>query len=169
MAKGKTAGRVVDLRRGDAEVEQHAVDRAEAKLGEDFRQFGKPCPPEDEAGLGGGEVQRRTLGGRIAIERDDATGIADAGQHGARVAAAAEGGVDVDAARLDRQRRHGFIEQDGDMAAIGHQSVKPSSSGGRPPSGKAIAWEVSACHCASSHNSNLRPCPTSTARRSRFA
>ncbi len=56
--------------------------------------------------------------------------------------AAAEGGVDVDAIRHDRQRRHGFVEQNGDMAAIGHQSEKPDSSGGSPSDGKAIACAV---------------------------
>ena len=56
--------------------------------------------------------------------------------------AAAERGVDVDAVGPDRQRGDGFFEQDGDVAAIGHQSEKPSSSGGRPPAGNVIACAV---------------------------
>ena len=60
----------------------------------------------------------------------------------ARMPAAAERRVDVDAGRLDRQRRHGFFEQDGDMGAIGHQREKPASSGGSPSAGNAMACAV---------------------------
>ena len=76
------------------------------------------------------------------------------------MAAAAERGVDIDTVRLDRQRRHGFFEQDGEMNSIvqrGRYSEKPASSDGRPARGKAIACAVCACHLASSHNSNLWP------------
>ena len=54
------------------------------------------------------------------------------------MAAAAERGVDVGAVRSDRQRGDGFVDQDGNVATIGHQSEKPSSSGGSPPAGNVI-------------------------------
>ncbi len=80
------------------------------------------------------------------------------------MAAAAERGVDVGAVRPDRQRGDGFLDQDGDVGAIGHQRLKPSSSAGRPPAGNVIARAVCSCHLASSHSSNLLPWPTRTTR-----
>ncbi len=65
------------------------------------------------------------------------------------MAATAEGGVDIDTGRLDRQRRHGFFEQDGEMNSIiqrGCYSEKPASSGGKLAAGKAITCAVCACH-----------------------
>ncbi len=83
---------------------------------------------------------------RIAIERDETCREGRVPRGCAGVSAAAEGGVDVDAVGLDRQRGHGFVEQDRDMVAIGHQSEKPSSSGGRPPAGNATACAVRSSH-----------------------
>ena len=60
----------------------------------------------------------------------------------ARVAAAAERRVDVDAVGPDRQRRTASSSRTGTWIAIGHQREKPSSSGGRPPAGNVIARAV---------------------------
>ena len=73
-----------------------------------------------------------------------------------RVTAAPECRVDVGAARDDREPGDGFFEQDGDVRAIrGHQSEKPSSSGGSPPAGNATTRAVASFQRAASHNSNL--------------
>ena len=121
VAKGKAARRVVDLRRGDSEIEQHAVDLRERKLGEDVGQFRKPRAAENESGIGLRELRRGRFGGRVAIDADETPRRAKPSEDRARVAAAAERGVDVDARGLDRQRRHGFVEKDGDMDSIGHE------------------------------------------------
>ena len=47
----KAALRVVDLRRGDSEIEQHAVDLRERKSGKDVGQFRKPGAAENETGI----------------------------------------------------------------------------------------------------------------------
>ena len=75
----------------------------------------------------------------IAVERDEPPGVAETGKHERTVTAAPEGGVDVDTVGLDRQRGHGFLEQDRDVIAMRHQSEKPSSSGGRPSCWKLTA------------------------------
>ena len=92
----------------------------------------------------------------IAVERDQHARRTERGEDAPAVPATAEGAVDVDAVAPDRQRGHGFIEQDRDMAAIHFQREKPSSSGGRPP-GNAIACAVCSVQRASSQSSNLLP------------
>src|SRR6185295_8017898 len=84
-------------------------------------------------------------------------------ENSSAVPAPAERRVDIGTAGFDRQRGHGFFEQDGDMAAISHQRENPSSSGGNP-AGNTTTCSVRSSHFASSHSSNLFPCPTSTTR-----
>ena len=132
----------------------------DAELRERFGQLGEPGAAEREAGIV--DRARRALGLGIAIERDEASAAVKQREDAARVPAAAEGGVDVRAAFPDRQRRNGLFEKDGDVVAIGHQSEKPSSSGGSAPAGNAGARAVASCQRTSSHSSNLLPCPTST-------
>jgi len=169
VPKREAARCVVDLRGGDAEIEQYAVDLRKRKGGCDVGQFRKPRAAENETGVALGERECKGFGGGIAVDRDQAAVRAETIENGAGMAAATEGRVDVAAAWSDRQRRHGFFEQDGDMAAIGHQSEKPSSPGGNPSAGNAIACAVSTCHCACPQISNFRPWPTSTTCLSRLA
>ena len=169
VPKREAARCVVDLRRGDSEIEQNSVDLRERKSTDDVGQFRKPRAAENETGLAYGECKSGGLGRRIAVDAHEVAGGAEARENGPRMAAAAERRVDVGAVRPDRQRRHGFFEQDGDMDIVGHQREKPSSSGGRPPAGNAIACAVSTCHCASSQSSNFWPWPTSTTCLSRLA
>ncbi len=103
---------------------------------------------------------RGVLCRRVAIDADQTTARGERSEDCSRMAATAERGVDIGTVRLDRQRRHGLFEQDGEMNSIvqcGRYSEKPASSGGRLAAGKAIACAVCACHLASSHNSNLWP------------
>src|ERR1700681_1202033 len=109
-----------------------------------------------------GPLARHRFGGGIAVESDEPATRSQCVENAQGVSSAPESRVEVDAVGFDCQRGHGFLEQDRDVIAIGHQSEKPSSSGGRPPAGNAIACAVRPCHCSSSHSSNLLPCPTST-------
>ncbi len=70
MAERETARGVVDLRRGDSEIEQHAVDLRERKGGEDVGQIREPRAAESEAGVAGDERGGGRLGIRIAVEPD---------------------------------------------------------------------------------------------------
>ena len=172
MAKGKAALRVVDLRGGDSEIEKHAVDLRKRKAGKDVWQFREPGAAENETGVGTGELPRCGFGIGVAVDADESPTGRKPRQDGLRVTAAAKRRIDVDAVRLDRQGSHRFFEQDGNMCAIGHEvfyRVNPSSSDGRPSAGNAMVWAVCACHCVSSHSSNLWPWPTITACLSRLA
>src|SRR6201987_1528813 len=71
----------------------------------------------------------------IAVDADESARGAQRIEHAAAVSAATESGIDVAAFGLDRQRGHGFLEQDRAMRCIGDQSEKPSSLGGSPPAG----------------------------------
>ena len=83
-------------------------------------------------------------------------------ENAAAVTAATERGVDVDAAGLDRQRGHGFFEQDRDMGRH-RASEREAVELGRQTAGRERDRRaVCSSHCVSSHSSNLLPCPTST-------
>src|ERR1700686_4464438 len=116
-----------------------------------------------------GPLTRHRFRGGIAVESDEPATRSQCVQNAQGVSSAPEGCVEVDAVGLDGQRGHGFLEQDREVIAMRHQSEKPSSSGGRPPAGNAIACAVRLCHCSSSQSSNLLPCPTSTTRLSSAA
>ena len=94
------------------------------------------------------DVARCSCGGRIAIDGDQPTAWTQCGEDRARMTAATECRVDHDVVLRYRQCGHGFVEQDRDVLAIGHQSEKPSSSAGSAPASNAMAWAVCACHCA---------------------
>ncbi len=118
MAKREAALCVVDLRRGDSEIEQHAVHRREREWGEDVGQFREPGAAENETGVLRNEHLRGGFGGGIAIDSDQPAIPAEQRENGAGMTAAAEGGIGIAAGRFDRQRRHGFCEQDGDVFAM---------------------------------------------------
>jgi hypothetical protein len=113
--KLKPALRRVDLGRGDAQVEQQPVDARDAARGQGRGQLREARVDDLEAFV---VDPRRALArcrdrGRILVEAQHAGLRAEAGQQRARVAAAAEGAVDVDAVRAREQRVDGFVEQDG--------------------------------------------------------
>jgi hypothetical protein len=72
---------------------------------------------------------------RVPVEGVQAARRTERRENCARMSAAAVGRIDVRSLRTDRQRGDGFFEQDGDVLTAGHQRLKPSSSGGRPPEG----------------------------------
>ena len=116
-AEGEAALGVIELHGGDAEIEHHAVDRgkagARARCASRLR----------EALLDQRQPARRAACTRSAPERDGARVAVDGDdlavggrQHGARVAAGAESGVDIDAAVTDIEElergaaEHGNVE-----------------------------------------------------------
>jgi hypothetical protein len=121
VAKGKSARSSIDLRRGDPEIEQHAVDLRKRKPFDDVGQFRKPRAAENESRIGLLELHRGRFGGGVAIDANETSRRAKTSEDRARMAATAERGIDVDAAGPKRQRRHGFVEKDGNMNAIGHE------------------------------------------------
>src|SRR2546423_14375393 len=109
-------------------------------------------------------LARHRFRGWIAVESDEPAMRSQCIENAHGMSSAPEGCVEVDAVGFDRQRGHGFLEQDRDVIAMWHQSEKPSSSGGRPPAGNATACAVRPCHGSSSQTSNLLPFPPSTTR-----
>src|SRR5262249_19545189 len=146
----------------DAEIEQEAIDAIDTERSERVGKLREPAAAEHEPRV----VDRSgaLLGVRVAVERNEPPRRTQPFEDRARVPATTERRIDVNAIRIDRERAENFVEQDGDVFAIGHQRLKPSSSGGRPPAGKRIARAVCSFHFASSHSSNLLPCPTRTMR-----
>ena len=63
--------------------------------------------------IASGPVLGRRDGDRVAVDADHARARAQARQQLARVAAAAEGAVDIDAVRVRHERVDRFVEQDG--------------------------------------------------------
>jgi hypothetical protein len=111
VAKAETPFGVVDLRRAHAQVQQHALHLLDAQRG----QLGGHLA---EAGVADGkarvlDLRSRGNGFGVLVEGHQAACRRQHVQQGARVAAAAEGAVHVDAIRLRHQGLHGFGEQHG--------------------------------------------------------
>src|SRR4029434_1505242 len=85
-AKREPARRIVDLWRGNAEVEQEAVDARDAERCQCVGEFRKPAPVKREARVS--DRLRATLGFGITIERNEASGRSEPGEDRARVSAA---------------------------------------------------------------------------------
>ncbi|GAC1618147.1 MAG: hypothetical protein NVS4B5_09180 [Vulcanimicrobiaceae bacterium] len=96
------------MHRRNAEIEEHAVDGADAQVVEGRAQIRKIRTNERDRGC----ERRREPGAGIAIEGDDAS--ATAGDRSG-VTARPEGGIDVRAARDDRERLEAFVEEDRDV------------------------------------------------------
>ena len=136
---GEAAVGLVQLHRGDAEVEQDAVDRGHVELVEDARQF--VVHGVHERGAIG--VRRQPLAGqaqrgRVTVEPDQ-PGLGAALQERLGVSAEPEGGVDEDGTGLlQRRGEEGDdpVEHDGDVAVgrrgIGHGVSHPFRSRSAP-------------------------------------
>ena len=142
LAVGEAAGRVVDLRAGDAEVGEDAVDLFDAGLGEDGRQGGEVVVERGRTCA----VGRRLRGGRGAasmlagsksmpIRRPPG---AEAVEECGGVAAEAERAVDDDLAGAGVEGVEHLVEEDGDVAG-GHGYFK-STVGLSGGCGEQVAW-----------------------------
>src|SRR6185437_14333907 len=142
----KSALGLVELHRGDAEIEHHAVD-GRALVREDLVQIGKALFDQFEAAGRFGE-QRRAAGdgALIAVDADDArTGRR---QDGARKPACAERAVDVEAAVKHVEPFDGAADEHGNVAsqsasdsmaaAARHYSRAPCGSSAEPAPAPAL-------------------------------
>jgi hypothetical protein len=91
------------LHRGDADVEERTVEFADAETFERTFELGEVLADERDRRR---EVVRE-FGVRIAVERDDRPAARD---DRSRVAARAEGRVEVEPTASDRQRFERFVE-----------------------------------------------------------
>src|SRR5262249_60675531 len=102
MAEGKSARRLVELHRGDTEVEDDPVDRVIAAAARDRLQIREFVLYQDEPAIG--------LAHEVGAARDRALGAVDADDVAvhrrediASMAAGTKGRVDIDAAGADRE------------------------------------------------------------------
>ena len=96
-AEGEAALGAIELHGRDAEVEHHAVGFREAGIVRGVIEIGKPLLDQREAAIGG--LHQIRAGRDRALVAIDADNFAiGGGEDGARIAAGAEGGVDIDAA-----------------------------------------------------------------------
>src|SRR5436190_14699536 len=155
-AEREAARRLVELHGRHAEIERHTVDRRDACGAQQMLHF-------TEAALDQAEARRIALGERLA--GGDGIGIAVDGDHLAsgaieerrRVAAAAEGAVDIAAAVARLERVDDFVQQHGNMTAHASPPVRPRTKA------SILARSASrrACQRLGFHNWNLSPLPTS--------
>ena len=109
--KLKPRARGVDLRRADAQVEQHAVHLGDAQPGQQARQLGEVGVVDREARVLHLARRRHRIG--VTVQGQQAAGGRQALEQQARVPAAAEGAVDVGACRVGHQRINRFVQQHG--------------------------------------------------------
>ena len=116
LLKGEAARGIVELGRGDAEIEGHPVDRVHPPVGEQAVHLaeaaGKDAQAAVEVAL---HLETAGDGGGIAV--DPPHGAARRLEEGAAIAPTAEGAVDIDAAVARGQELEHFAEQHRDMPA----------------------------------------------------
>ena len=161
VAEAESARRLIQLRAGYAQIEQHPVHEPDAPFGKHFFQPGKRRVDHDEARV----LPALAFGNgcRVPIQGDEPAIRAKPFENCKAVPAAAEGGIHVDAVGADCQCFDGILEEYGDVA-MGH-SEKPLSSSGRVPFWAAAAsisgnWAAAsnwACQAASFQMANLLP------------
>jgi hypothetical protein len=110
--EGKAPLGGVDLRAGDTDVEQQAVQRRQLQRA----QFAEACVADLETRVLDGARHGDRLG--VAVQRDQASLRPEARQQQAAVTAAAEGAVQVGPVQVGlgvQQRVHRLVQQHGDM------------------------------------------------------
>src|SRR5690606_30557598 len=168
-AEAEAATGLVQLRRGHAQVQQHAVQPAGGRVPLPYL---REAAVEDRHPRVAAEVAARDPDGLRVLVHDQQPPVrAQLLQHPAGVAAAAEGAVQVAARRPHRQSVEDLAVQDGEVAgsrralhATGAHSGRSSRSSVRSPSDSTA--RTCAVWAFSLHSSNLSPIPTSTALRS---
>ena len=166
----KPRAAIVDLRRGDAEIEQHAVDaldaervRARRASSENHarRKTKRGSPMRARGRFRGRDRGRARPGVRPGRAPRGSRARGRRGRTCASTYVAVRSRSPAPRRLLRAGREH-----------VRHRPSKARSRRARAagrPAGNAIACAVSACHCASSHSSNLWPWPTSTTCLSRLA
>ena len=127
---------VIQLRRGNAEIEQDAIDSAgQTTLGKLARHLGETALHNDKAAVFG---RQRLPGGnrlRILVEPEEATSRAEVLQNQPTVSTASEGAIQIAAIRAHRKSLDGLVQKYGDVvkAAIYSHRIKSRSSSGMAP------------------------------------
>src|SRR5690606_7840493 len=160
IEEAEAALRVVQLRRGDSQIQQHAADGpTQALLGDRLAHLGEAALDDGEARVLGGQCLTGGDGLGILVEAEQTALRAEMVEDAPTVSTAPEGAVQVAAARTHVQRLDGLLQQYGDMAKrAGHSHrVRSSNSAGIPPG--FLTASRSACSMAfqafSSHSRNL--------------
>ena len=126
IAEREAALGLVELHRGDADIEHDAVERRHLEALGLFRQrtearFGQGQPPahrRDETGTAGDRT-------RVAVEREQRR-LRLALQKRARIAAGAEGAVEIAAACFKGERVERLFHQHRDMRFAAHAGLAPN-------------------------------------------
>src|SRR5262249_27782115 len=146
-AEGKSARRLVELHRGDPEVEDDAVDRVVAAAARDRLQIGEFVLHQSErAGGGAHETGAACDRAWVAVDAND---VAVRGREDiASVAAGTEGRVDVDAAGADGEEFDRGAAEHGNVTS---QSASDSASAvaarhhSRAPGGPSAPTRAPSC------------------------
>src|SRR5690606_25093565 len=136
LKEAESARRIVHLRRRDAEIEQQAVDTADAALVENPLELGEAGMEELEPIVAPAALQQAAGrdGVGIAVQRHQAPALAQYVEDPPAVAATAERAVDIDAVRAHPQGGDRLGGKHRNVAAIvglltrGHPGQKPSAS-----------------------------------------
>ena len=117
MAKGKSALGLVELHRGDAEVEDHAVDGVVAAAAQHRLQIGEGCPPPAPAALAPPAQARRRARSRSGRGQCAIDAAVRRSEDFAAVAAGAERGVHIDPAVAHIEELNRRADEHGNMTS----------------------------------------------------
>ena len=132
VAEGKAAFGLVELHRGNADVEDDSCEWEKILAGGDLLEFRETRLREPEPALGLlDEVGAATDCGRVAVQCEDVR--ARGREQGAAVAARAEGRIEVSALGAGAQSGDRLGEQHGNMSVEGGARWRHDPSLGRPP------------------------------------
>src|SRR5688572_252316 len=118
-AVGEAARGIIDLRAGDADVGEDAVDALDPGLREHGRQRGEVVVEQLEVRADRGQRRLGALEvGRVEVDPDHAAARTDAPEQCGRMPAQADGAVDERLARLRVEHAQRRVEQHGDVAGV---------------------------------------------------
>ena len=182
---GKAALRLVELRRGDTEVKEHAVHGVDAETVKNGGRVAEVAVHELHTVSKRRQTRTGALDGRlIAVDADELSGREARGDL-LGVAAHAERTVDIDAVRPDVQIFNTLVQQHGDMQGV-HQKSNSSITAAMF-SGSASSGQISSQRALSQNSAwlllpttvtllvrpansrrccgrRIRPCPSSSQR-----
>src|SRR5262249_9296814 len=128
VAEGETALRFVELEGGDAEIEGDAVGFDDAVAGEEILHLGEAAVDQREPAFEAAGRHASALDCRCVVV-DRVNRAAGAREQRRGIAAAAEGGIDVDRVIARGERGHHLFEHHGNVAA--HAAPPPEERAAR--------------------------------------
>ena len=110
--EAETARRIVELRRGDPEVEEHPTARAAVRVrGHERCKLGKRRVEERKPHFVGKALSSSRDGFDILVDREHTALSTQGREKACRVAAAPERRIDIVTTRNGRQRRERFLDE----------------------------------------------------------